>query len=296
MFLIFDTETTGLPNNYNAPVTDSENWPRVVQIAWQLHDETGKLISAENLIVKPDGFTIPYNSVKIHGITTERALEEGLPLTEVLARFEEARAKAKYVAGHNIEFDVNVIGAEFFRAGLPYPVVDAPQLDTKDLSTEYCAIPGGRGGKFKWPTLTELHHKLFGVGFEDAHDAAYDVDATAKCFFALIERKVFTVDEVPNPAEIVYEPPTLAAANFKKAPEMAPETATDLKEAKKADIGEMEDLVFAHLHCHTQFSILQSTSTVGSLVAQAKEYGMPAVAMTDHGNMMAAFHFVRDAL
>jgi DNA polymerase-3 subunit alpha len=296
MFLIFDTETTGLPQDYNAPVTDSDNWPRVVQIAWQLHDETGKLISAENLIVKPDGFTIPYNSVKIHGITTERALEEGLPLEEVLALFEEARTKAKFVAGHNIEFDVNVMGAEFARSGYPYPIVEAPQLDTKDLSTEYCAIPGGKGGKFKWPTLTELHQKLFNTGFEDAHDAAYDVDATAKCFFALLERKVFTVDEVPNSAEIVYEAPKLAAANFKMAPEMAPETATDLKKAKKADIGEMEDLAFAHLHCHTQFSILQSTSTVSGLVAKAKEFGMPAVAMTDHGNMMAAFHFVRDAL
>ncbi|MFT4770416.1 MAG: DNA polymerase-3 subunit alpha [Cryomorphaceae bacterium] len=296
MFLIFDTETTGLPNNYKAPVTDSENWPRLVQIAWQLHDETGRLISAENLTVKPEGFTIPYNSVKIHGITTERALEVGLPLTEVLARFEEARAKAKYVAGHNVEFDVNVIGAEFFRVGLPHTVVEAPQLDTKNLSTEYCAIPGGRGGKFKWPTLTELHHKLFGVGFEDAHDAAYDVDATARCFFALIERNVFAVEEVTNPADISYEAPKLAEANFKKAPEMAPETATDLKQSKKADIGEMEDMVFAHLHCHTQFSILQSTSTVGSLVAKAKEFGMPAVGMTDHGNMMAAFHFVREAL
>src|SRR6056297_2286702 len=85
MFLIFDTETSGLPNDYNAPVTNSENWPRVVQIAWQLHDETGRLISAENLIVKPEGCSIPYNSVKIHGITTERALEEGMPLNEVLA-------------------------------------------------------------------------------------------------------------------------------------------------------------------------------------------------------------------
>jgi DNA polymerase-3 subunit alpha len=38
MFLIYDTETTGLPKNYNAPLTDSDNWPRLVQLAWQLHD------------------------------------------------------------------------------------------------------------------------------------------------------------------------------------------------------------------------------------------------------------------
>jgi len=296
MFLIFDTETTGLPKDFNAPVTDGDNWPRLVQIAWQLHDETGRLISAENLIVKPDGFTIPYNSVKIHGITTERAESEGLPLADVLAKFEGDRTKAKYVAGHNIEFDVNVTAAEFARLGLPYPVLDSELLDTKDLATEYCAIPGGKGGKFKWPTLTELHTKLFGKAFEDAHDAAYDVDATAKCFFALLERKVFGIPEIENPAEIDYEAPELAAANFEKAPEPTAETVTDLKQAKKADIAAMEELVFAHLHCHTQFSILQSTSTLTGLVEKAKELGMPAVGMADHGNMMAAFQFVRAAL
>ena len=89
MYLIFDTETTGLPQNYNAPLTDFENWPRLVQIAWQLHDMRGNLIRNRNLIIKPDGFTIPYNSVQIHGITTERALEEGLDIKEVLAMFEE---------------------------------------------------------------------------------------------------------------------------------------------------------------------------------------------------------------
>ena len=77
MFLIYDTETTGLPSNWKAPLTDSENWPRLVQLAWQLHDVNGKLLSRGNKIVKPDGFTIPFTSSKIHGITTERAEAEG---------------------------------------------------------------------------------------------------------------------------------------------------------------------------------------------------------------------------
>jgi DNA polymerase-3 subunit alpha len=74
MFLIFDTETTGLPKNYKAPVSDSDNWPRMVQLAWQLHDVDGKLITAKNFIVKPNGFDIPIGVSNIHGITTERAL------------------------------------------------------------------------------------------------------------------------------------------------------------------------------------------------------------------------------
>jgi len=44
MFLIFDTETTGLPKSDNAPIEQLDNWPHVVQIAWQLHDKTGQLL------------------------------------------------------------------------------------------------------------------------------------------------------------------------------------------------------------------------------------------------------------
>src|SRR5690606_34083943 len=99
MFLIFDTETTGLPKDWNSHLTDSDNWPRLVQLAWQLHDTNGYLLSAKNFTVKPQGFTIPFNAAKIHGITTERALEEGIDLVEVLAQFEADRAKAKYVVG-----------------------------------------------------------------------------------------------------------------------------------------------------------------------------------------------------
>ncbi len=296
MFLIFDTETTGLPRNYNAPLSDSDNWPRLVQIAWQLHDAEGRLISAQNLIAKPEGFTIPFNAVKIHGITTERAMEEGLPLAEVMARFEADRAKAKYAVGHNIEFDINIVGAENHRLGQPVAVAAMRVLDTKLLGTNFCAIPGGKGGGFKWPSLTELHTKLFGKAFADAHDAAYDVDATARCFFGLINRGAAKVDEVSNPHLLTYEAPKLADANFAQADDIGPDQATDLKKSRKADITAMAEMPFAHLHSHTQFSILQCTSSVTELVAKAKEHGMPAVAMTDHGNMMAAFHFVRDAI
>ncbi len=50
---------------------------------------------------------------------------------------------------------------------------------------------------------------------------------------------------------------------------------------------------FAHLHNHSQFSILQSTIQVNQLVSKAAEHKMKAVALTDTGNMMAAFHFER---
>lgn len=89
MFIIFDTETTGLPKDPNKPLSDSDNWPRLVQLAWQVHGNLGELIEAQNHIVKPNGYTIPYNAAQIHGITTERAMEEGIDLADVLGHFEK---------------------------------------------------------------------------------------------------------------------------------------------------------------------------------------------------------------
>jgi DNA polymerase III subunit alpha len=297
MYIIFDTETTGLPRNYNAPMTDLDNWPRLVQIAWQLHDAKGRLLSNNNFIVRPEGFTIPYNAEKVHGISTARAMKEGHELDKVLQIFHEDVEKANYLVGHNIGFDINVVGSEFLRKQIPMKLQKMKELDTKDLSTEYCAIPGGKGGKYKWPTLTELHHKLFGNGFEDAHDAAYDVDATAKCFFGLITQLVVAPEEGIQVKEVIYEAPKLAAANFAAAEDKTKVTAKEvLKAAGTADISEMLDMPYSHLHVHTQYSVLQATSEIPSLIALAKEMNMPAITMTDHGNMMGAFHFVREAL
>ncbi|WP_026951792.1 DNA polymerase III subunit alpha [Algoriphagus mannitolivorans] len=297
MYIIFDTETTGLPRDYNAPMSDVDNWPRLVQIAWQLHDAKGKLISNHNYIIRPEGFTIPYNAEKVHGISTKRALAEGHELKEILQIFREDVVQAKFLVGHNIGFDINVVGSEYLRSELVMPMEGKAELDTKDISTDFCAIPGGKGGKFKWPTLTELHKKLFGVGFEDAHDAAYDVDATARCFFGLITQRVLAPEPGILVEEVIYEAPKLAQANFAQAKDEQKVAAKDvLKQAGKADISDLEDVPFSHLHVHTQYSVLQATSEIPSIIAKAKALGMPAIAMTDHGNMMGAFHFVKEAM
>jgi len=296
MYLIFDTETTGLPRNYNAPMSDLENWPRLVQLAWQLHDDKGQLISNNNFIVKPEGFTIPYNSEKIHGISTQRAIKEGHDLSKVLEIFEVDLKKSTFLVGHNIGFDISIVGAELLRSKKSIVDLEKEPLDTKNISTEFCAIPGGKGGKFKWPTLLELHQKLFREGFGDAHDAAYDVDATAKSFFGLIKEGVQPPVEGVEVDEIIYEAPNLEAANFAAAKGDVKQSAKKvLKAADGADISDLKDTPFTHLHVHTQFSILQSTSEIPAIIKRAKELGMPALAMTDHGNMMGAFNFVREA-
>ena len=212
MYLIFDTETTGIPHNKTAPLTDLDNWPRLVQLAWQLHDHQGKLLSQHSYIIQPDGFDIPFKAEQIHGISTQRAQEEGEKLSEVMAAFIKDLDNTKLLIGHNIEFDINIIGAEYIRLSLkPDFFLGLERLDTGIASTEYCQLKGGIGGKLKMPRLNELHQKLFGKDIEDAHDAAYDVDATARSFFGLVgEGVIAPIDGTPI-ADIHYEEPSLDA-------------------------------------------------------------------------------------
>jgi hypothetical protein len=114
-YLFFDTETTGLPKNWRAPVTDLNNWPRLVQLAFLAYDEDGNKISSGDYIIKPEGFSIPADASGIHGITTERALREGQPLSSIIQYFETLIVQASYLVAHNMSFDEKIIGAELLR-------------------------------------------------------------------------------------------------------------------------------------------------------------------------------------
>ena len=313
MYLIFDTETTGLPKKWGAPISDTDNWPRCIQIAWQLHDEMGNLVEHQDYLVKADGFNIPYDAERIHGISTELANEQGVSLMEVLEKFNIALGKAKFIVGQNVGFDVNIMGCEFYRMGISSPMSQMPILDTcTEVTAELLKLPGGRGGKFKLPTLTELHQYLFGVPFGEAHNATADVEATTRCFLELIKRQVFTAEELDVSEDYFQNfneqnPQTIQLIGLKhiNLKEASDAIRQRLQKAAPAAISQEEkeenqkvlvDTEFVHLHNHTQFSVLQSTISVKNLVAAAVKHKMPAVAMTDMGNMMGAFHFVRDIL
>lgn len=183
MYLFFDTETTGKPKNFNAPVTDLDNWPRITQLGWQLYGEDEKLINEGSYLIKPDGWEIPKEKFFIdNNMSTERCEEFGIPLKEALLYLIEDIHKAEYMIAHNLQFDSNILGAEFLRTGIK-PNKKTNKLCTMKESTNFCKIASFRG--YKWPSLTELHIKLFGKGFEGAHDALDDVKATASCFFEL---------------------------------------------------------------------------------------------------------------
>ncbi|MDA8728447.1 DNA polymerase III subunit alpha [Flavicella sp.] len=309
MYLIFDTETTGLPKNWKAPISDTDNWPRCVQIAWQLHDSMGQLLEHDAFLVQPEGYNIPYDAEQIHGISTDLALEQGIFLKEGLEKFNIALDKTTFVVGQNVGFDINIMGCEFYRLGIESPLSTLPVLDTcTEVTAQICQIEGGRGGKFKLPTLTELHQHLFGVGFGDAHNATADVEATTRCFLELIRKQVFTLEELTAAPDYLEQfnkaNPTfiqgigLKHTNLKKKSEQIRKRQAAQHSDPTIDVSKNEDSLkevsFAHLHNHTQYSVLQSTIQVQELVAEAGRQKMPAVALTDTGNMMAAFHFVRE--
>src|SRR6056297_711069 len=313
MYLIFDTETTGLPKRWNAPITDTDNWPRCVQIAWQLHDELGNLIEHQNFLVKPEGFNIPYESEQIHGISTALAEEQGVPLGEVLEAFNQALQQTKFVVGQNVGFDINIMGCEFHREGVESPMTELPVLDTcTEHTAELCQIPGGRGGKFKLPTLTELHEFLFGEPFAEAHNATADVEATTRCFLELIRKKQYSYQELDvqpdyferfseaNPKEIELiglKHINLKAASKEIADALWTEDTGGVSDEEiQENVETLEEEPFVHLHNHSQFSVLQSTINIKDLVKATANHGMPAVALTDHANMMGAFHFVKEVM
>ena len=188
MYLFFDTETTGLPKNYKAPVTDLKNWPRMIQIAWVLCDKNGNRIETSTNIIKPDGFTIPTEASNVHGISTAKAIEEGRNLKTVLSEFNDLVNQADYIVAHNISFDEKIVGAEFIRTNINNSFDSKKKICTMKSTTNFCKIKGYYG--YKWPTLSELHIKLFGEDFEGAHDALADIIATEKCFWKLKEKKI----------------------------------------------------------------------------------------------------------
>ena len=312
MYLIFDTETTGLPKDFKAPITNTDNWPRCVQIAWQLHDSMGKIIEHQDFLVSPDSFNIPYEAEQIHGISTALAIQEGSSIVGVLESLNNALLQAKFVVGHNLKFDLNIMGCEFYRYNIQSSLLDLPVLDTcTEITANLLKLPGGKGGRFKLPTLSELYQYTFQNIFSEAHNATADVEATTRCFFELIRREIFTAKELQveqdyfedfqlkNPREIALL--GLQQINLKEwSQQLHQEFGGDNKSISRKELSEnkklLEDASYSHLHNHTQFSVLQSTISVASLVKAAAKNKMPAVAMTDHANLMGAFHFVRDIL
>ncbi|MBN2237248.1 MAG: PHP domain-containing protein, partial [Bacteroidales bacterium] len=247
---------------------------------------------------------------KVHGISTERANQQGVALDFVLKEFNNALENCIYVIGHNVEFDINVIGAEFVRKEIATKLHHRKTIDTKDESTEYCALPGGRGGGFKWPKLEELHEKLFGQKFDQAHNAAADVEATTRCFLELIRLEIIPKDKIGFAEDELatfkaHNSKTIKAIGLNTAPYNPKDLQTEQNPSIPLSTENLNENLsflqtektntnysFTHLHLHTQYSILDGATNIDALAKKAKADNMKAVAITDHGNLFGAklFH------
>ena len=189
--VFFDTETSGLPSRFGAPADDLGAWDtaRLVQLSWII-DQDGEEIGFGDLIVKPEGFTIPEEASKVHGITTEVALEKGVSCKQAVYAFLGAARLADELVGHNVEFDMGVVGAELVRHWKKNYLEGMRTRDTMKESVEFCRIEKASGRGYKWPKLMELYQKLFGQMFQDAHNSLADVTATRRCFWELTRKGI----------------------------------------------------------------------------------------------------------
>lgn len=200
MYLIFDTETTGLPPDFSPPTAERNHWPRLVQLAWQMYDEKRRLVAECSVLVSPDGYEIPAQATLVHGIDANMAYQYGTTTNNAVRSFFACSDRCRYQVAHNLAFDDSVLIGEALRLEAdgheppPKTNSDLKRICTMQSSTNYCRIPARNGRKgHKWPSLQELHAHLFGVGFDGAHNAMSDVRATALCFFELIDRNVINL-------------------------------------------------------------------------------------------------------
>lgn len=207
--LVFDTETTGLPESRNTSILETEKWPYIVQISWVMYDtESGDYVIADHII--DCGVDIPQESVNIHGISKKISERKGEKLWDIMNKFDEALIQCDIVIGHNISFDKRVYMVEairnkrkqyFTRNG-----VRKPEYCTMKKSKEFCNIvkTSSKGETYlKYPRLSELHDKMFGFIPKGTHDSMADVLICLRCY-GMLEGK-FDIIKSNRNLKRIYE-------------------------------------------------------------------------------------------
>lgn len=196
--LVFDTETTGLPTHYNSSIYNTDEWPHIVQLSYILYDTTAsKILTTVNVNIKlPENIEISDESIKIHGITKAICDKNGIDIVKALHDFNAEMNKADTVIGHNISFDKRVVMVECIRNKINQSFtingVKKPEFCTMKNAVDLCAIEkvNTKTGEkyYKYPTLSELHKKLFGNIPKGTHDALADVLICLRCY-GMLEHK-----------------------------------------------------------------------------------------------------------
>lgn len=197
--LAYDSETTGLP--IFAEPSEHPDQPHIVQLAALLIDlDTGKKLQSMDVIIRPDGWTIPDEVANIHGITTEHASDVGIPEKIAVAMFMELWGGRLRIA-HNESFDARILRIAQHR----FPdVYGEPQLVawkegkaecTARMATPILKLPptakmiAARRTHHKTANLGEAYQYFMGKPLENAHSAMADVEACVAVYFAIQKLK-----------------------------------------------------------------------------------------------------------
>lgn len=205
--LFFDTETNGLPVRRHAAPDDLANWPRVVQIAWQLvevpeGDTESVLLSKQSFIVQPDpGVIWNEGSAAFHKISKATALSSGTPGPVVFEAFLKDAKEASLLVAHNLAFDTPVVVCELIHHGLSVRSLPEQRYCTMEGTKAVCKLPSQYGrpsDPYKYPKLAELYACLFGTAdTPDFHAADVDVQCLVRCFLELVRRNAISLPALP---------------------------------------------------------------------------------------------------
>lgn len=188
-FLLFDTSANGKPLSYAASSRDTSNWPRMFHLCWQLMNEKGQILESRNDLILPQDFSISAELEQRHKVTMTSLKETGVPIKESIEAFMEVMQKADMVFSHNLAFNQGVVTAEADRANVIEKFSSADAYCLMQETTYYCAIRGKRG-KLKWPSLPELHKRIFNKSYNNPSHAEADVNALGRCFIVMYKTKV----------------------------------------------------------------------------------------------------------
>jgi DNA polymerase-3 subunit epsilon len=182
--LFLDTETSGLPKNWNLPYAASGNWPFSVQVAWIIYTKDGHELKRENHYIKDEAVTIDKSATKIHGITSDFLSKNGEERKDVLQLLHRDLVHFQpLVIGHFIEFDQHILAADFLRTNIENLLKKENSFCTMLATTHLVKNPA-----LKFFRLGQLYETLFNKTLEDQHNALNDAKASADCFFELLKR------------------------------------------------------------------------------------------------------------
>jgi len=206
--LIFDTETTGLPQTKIISPDTLQLWPHIVQFSYIIYDtDIHSIVETVDYVVKlKENIIIPEDSTQIHGITNKMSSSVGVPIEEILTEFFYYLQTVDKLIGHNVAFDINVVKVELLRliyysdSKLLQKEIKAYKYNlhyitnftniscTLQDSIDLCKIPAtSKYGKtyFKYPKLSELHQKLFDSVPNNLHNSLNDIIVTLRCFIKM---------------------------------------------------------------------------------------------------------------